>query len=895
MRIDFKALAAWGVVGVLATVGAACTGAPAAGVADAAAAVDSGGEDAGADTAASVADAAPTDGAVGDVAAEDTGAEDTREVDTVEHDTVDADSAAPDTAEPPPVAFPEAELLLRILTPGGHGTASVSGSVTRLGGVLFGGADSVTWDLGSQGGAVEAGTFWETGPIALAEGDNVVTVTARRGAEVATDRVVVTYAPGFRFERGLRARPRAVWVGEPTQVVFTLSEALLADGQSVVLARADASGVVVEPVGAMVDDGETDASGDELGGDGVRTRRVAITCDGPGPRYFRAGVAAAWASDTAWSPLVRVDCLEHLTVEDCEAHRAVLAAAEQALADGDDVASVVEVLRQAPSVEAAGASPGASGGVWLQFRDGVLGALLNGPAGTRGAGGDEPVAWAESVPRVQSRRASVLAPFLSELGATDDGPRVVAALEEASCAVFAPPEGVLANAGASLAAFRGLSERGLVSVSTHGDALFGGLESSGGAERYGWHHDGAQEVLWTGSPVRCERLVQEPYACTVAPGASSGDCPSGLRCEVTAGELGGGGAGVCVDDTQADLRRGRVVMTNRGYAVTPAFFERYRGEGYPNSLVNLGACRSFYNGSLASELYASGARAVTGFTGVVDSAWARDRVVALFTGLTEGGAVGRGYSAAEDPHHPGTWWRLFGARDLDASGFGVVNGDFEAGALAGWAGEGDRRGVSRFAGSTPPGGKRMGLVSTGLGFTDESGALSQRFCIPPGTVQVSFYWRFISSEFLRWCGTNYQDRFTVVLEGEEERVTLVDARVDDLCPPFAGECAACPALEMACDLVCMGEPGCEATAARDGASCVGTYPCMCGRFYVGLDAATATGLGPDGAGFQTPWIHAVKSVARLAGQGPVTLRVFVTDIGDQVYDTAVLIDDLELR
>ncbi|PKN58299.1 MAG: hypothetical protein CVU56_06560 [Deltaproteobacteria bacterium HGW-Deltaproteobacteria-14] len=818
-------------------------------------------------------------------------------------DTVPADTVTTDTT-PPPNGFPSAELVLRIVEPGGNGTAPSVGSVVRVAGILFGHADSIVWQAGEQNGAIPLGSFWQSGPIQLNPGDNTISVTASGGDRFVTDSIVVTYNPAFRFDDRLSARPSVLWVNQQTDVVFTVPTSLYgnADTSTLRLLRVDANGNMVQDVGSMKDDGGLNTSGDEIESDGVFTYRGKITCTTTEPVFFRASIQIAGTPTyTAVSPSIRVDCLSHVLTSDCNSHKTVIDGAAQDLAGGMSVDAVVADLAGQATVKTAGRAAAGGGSIWVQFNDGVLGAVLGTPAGKRGAGDNPPGGGFGALAMtslntldVGSKRAVVMAPFASEFGSTDDGVDVANAIVSTECPSYELEGGtVLQGANASLARFRNLSSYGVASISTHGEALFGGISEADMRDRYQWRHKGAQEVLWTGSTVTCAQLIQAQESCTVSSANPTGGCPTGTRCLVTEGTSSGdeaSGKGLCVDETQIDLRLGRAVITNKGYAVTPSFFTAHRGRGYPRSLVNLGACRSMYNGTLATALYAAGAKAITGFSGYVESAWARDKVLELFDDFGAEGQIGQRYVADEDPDNAGTWWRFFGATNLNLSNAEIINGDFETGDTVGWTISGDGRVITQLGSSTPVSGKFMGLISTGLGFTVETGTMEQTFCIPADKVQVEFYWKFFSEEFKEFCGSQYQDTFQAVLVGADGQLTLVDSRVDDLCGYEDGSCGSC-SNPSPCDPECAGQSGCK--LPEGGGVCTGVYNCECGRYFVGLTPSDI--VFDQGGVFNVLWQHSVKNVQALAGTGPVTLRLFATDKGDSVFDTAILIDAIKFK
>ncbi|MFT7581836.1 MAG: hypothetical protein ACI9MR_003514, partial [Myxococcota bacterium] len=551
----------------------------------------------------------------------------TDEPDTaVETETPDT-AIETDTTPTPPQGYSSEGFVVRITAPSGGRTADTAGEIIQVGGLLFGEAEALVWQLGGQSGTMTPGKFWNSGPIELAPGDNRITVTASRAGASTTDAIVISYSPSFRFDTPLVTRPSSAWNGTETEVFFTVAQTIYSNvvTNSARLLRVSETGTVLEDLGRMVDDGTLNSSGDEIDADGVFTLRASITCEAATPQFFRASVEIEAAQNyTAVSPIVRFDCLEHVIVSDCEAHQALIEAAASQLTGGTSKSDVISDLLGDPSVETAGVAAADGNSLWVQFKDGILGAVLVAAEGTRGGAGGgfssaNAVAVGNVVP-VGSKRAIVLAPFASEFGETDDAPLVADSLLATQCPAYTVADGgVIANTAATLARFRTLNTYGVASISTHGDVLFGGVSVADMRSRYRWRHTGPQEVIWSGSPVACGALLQTTETCTVSTSGDADPCPQGSRCLVTQGTAAdhgeSSGSGVCVDETQVDLRQGRVAITNRGYAMLPSFFEARSGRGYPSSFVNIGACRSLYNGSLASALYASGARGITGFTG----------------------------------------------------------------------------------------------------------------------------------------------------------------------------------------------------------------------------------------------------------------------------------------
>jgi hypothetical protein len=810
-----------------------------------------------------------------------------------------------DVVEVPPGGYPGAGLVLKIVSPSGTESASVIGSKITVGGVLFGEADSITWTLedGTEG-SIFVGAFWSSGPIDLAPGDNDITITATNGETVSTDTLTVTYNPAFRFDDDLKARPNIVWKGTNQSVVFTIPASLFPNFQAntIHLHEADLYGVVVSDLGQMLDNGNTSGIGDEIQGDGVFTIKKTIQCSGVGHKYFRVSVEVdqGGSTYTAHSPITRVLCLDHFTPNECSGHQQVIMAAEQAALAGAAPEDVVASLQANNQITAAGIAEDDGYSVWIQFDSGVLGAVLLSPPGIRGSGGFdppeapslyEPEAANHNSVDIGSKKAIILAPFANEFGATDDGPQVATVLATSDCPSFSVEGGTaLQGTAASLDKMRNLNAFGVVSISTHGEALFGGLDPAITHFKYDWDTGGAQEVVWTGEPVQCNQLLQQNQNCTITGSNPTGGCAVGTVCEVTSGSGGGSASGVCVDRTQVDLIRGNVVITNKGYAVTPSFFESHAGRGYPNTLFNLGACRTLYNGTMAAALFSRGAKAISGFSDYVDSQWAKDRIVEMFEGSVGTGLIGQFHTGGEDPGHPGSYWRLFGAGNLSLSNADIINAGFETGDTTGWTRDGDGRVISQLGSTYPVGGKFMGLLSTGLGFTVQTGSLEQEFCIPEDKLEAQIYWKMYSEEFKEYCGSQFQDTFQAVLTGGGGQLTLVDVKVDDICGYGDGSCSSCSD-PIACDYECMGNANCKYD--DNLGTCNTAYPCECGKYYTGL---TPSDVNFDQGGvFNILWRKTIKNIQALAGKGRVKLRLYASDAGDSIFDTVILVDSIQFH
>lgn len=774
--------------------------------------------------------------------------------------------------------YPSAELLLKITGPSGFGYATTAGSRIALSGLVFGKFESLSWfnlNTGASGPASGA-PFWQTDGIDLKMGDNVIEVTAQGGGEVVRERIVVTYNPGFLFQDAPVAKPPAVFAGEMQEVHVTIALGPFGNlvSNTLTLQQVDKEGNPIKDLGPMMDDGLVATSGDEIAKDGVYTRQQSIVGCQAGEKIYLRATAQVKGLDNqvyvAKSAIVPVDCVARLPRSTCISHQKTLSDARDAynaeLPNGVAAArkAALDILKADPMFQE-GAEMTDEGGLWIQWKDGVLGAVNLAGAELRGGGDGESLedsgvytsALTDLIP-ILSKDVLLLSPFSSEFGTSDETRFIAQVTGGVPCPAY-NVSGPHTASAARLDRFRSMNSYGIVAIATHGEVYFKQL-SKAQKERYGWFHLGSQEVLWSGEQVECGKLTEATATCS-----SDTDCIKfgAAKCMITKASYVGGTAavsGVCYDANQVDLMSGRVVLGDRTFGVTPAFV-LYHGASrrYPNSLVYMGACRTMWNGSLAASFFASGAKAIAGFSNLVTNQFAYQMGEHFFSRMIidkdkAGSAYGVG---AQDPAYSGSFFRFLGARNLTVSESDILNSSFESGDLTAWEKEGDGRVITKLGVAKPVSGKFMGIISTGLGFTQNVGSIEQTFCIPPGLSTFSFYWKYYSEEFNEWCGSQYQDTFTASITANNVSTNIVKLSVDDLCKKGANGCYSC------------------------------------GSKYVGLTPSDVQ--FDQGDCYKTDWQKATFNISKWSGQGPVTLRFFCEDRGDSIYDTAVLIDHIKFE
>jgi len=773
------------------------------------------------------------------------------------------------------------ELLVKILGPSGREWAQSEGAITQLSGVAFGGAETIAWTSSSgKTGTITPNTYWLSGIIELTLGDNTLTVTATKGDQSVTDQVHIVYNPLFSFEGPPDISPSVVFVNETSTLVVQVSmpaAALGSDGTSVVdptsikFIEVNQDGSFVSEKATLLDSGQG-SNCDDVKGDSVYSTCVGFTPNEAKTVCFRvrSAVNIAGKKYDALSPVVCVDVVARFSKTECNAivalqkkvktdYAAVLAASGST---ATAQVAAIEALKMDPSVAEAGPASANGYGVWVRYKTGRLGALSLAPAGNRSGGGAPQDAGA-ALPTysVGTRRALALAPFNSEFkveGAGDEAEQAGLALKAKQCPPFAVD--VATGTNARLKWYREMSTYGLVAISGHGDVLFEGMDTEAKKALH-WEHLGAQEVLWSGEPVDCAALSGQTGKCK----QDGSGCPTGETCVKTSLQ-----GGVCIDHTQGDIMMGRAIIGDSTYGLVPSFIQRHTPEPFPASIVYLGSCRSMYNASLAVQLWGNGVAAVVGYSDYVTNAFAYQQGWKFFDSLINLGqsALQSMSVAQEDPLYPGSHMRLLGssgkANVNDAS---LINPSWDLGKLTGWSKAGDGRVVTRLGVTIPVAGKYMGIISTGLGFTAQNGSLSQPFCIPAAKTDMCFFWKFYSEEFIEYCGSSFMDRFTTTLQTDSGKKTLTDVWVDQLCPYDCGGTSPC-------------EPG--------------SSSCKCGQQWKTLSQAD---VGFDVGGvFMTPWQKTCQDITSLAGSGKkVDLKFFATDVGDSVFDTVILIDEVTVQ
>jgi hypothetical protein len=627
---------------------------------------------------------------------------------------------------------------------------------------------------------------------------------------------------------GVTVNPDALFVNEPA--IVTIRAVVPYDQTQgtppVTLQRVDTSGNLLATEGSLTDDGNL-ANGDEIKGDGIFSIRKVFSSTQE--ERIRLRIALQQGVLVINSNVFFLDVFAHLTDAELNAIQTLQANAEQFYkafvgSKQDARNATLALITQSPDVLQAGLSENGNG-IWILYKSGVLGGLVLNPGNTRGGSGNaawpfgpvvnpyatlfsQPLALQSGGNGIKNRKAIVLSPFLFQFGATDEGNELKDLLEDSACPAYDVTN--LTDTAVTVNTIKTLNQYGIVAIATHGDSFYNGLLSLW-TDKFGWNSFGAQVVFLTGEKATAANKVAN----------------------------------------EIDLKKGRLAITNNGggyYSILPSFIEYYSGGGYPNSLVYIGACRSTFNNSMGNAFLGKGAGTYLGFSEYVDSGFAGQAAIDFFTAFLEDSTKTTGSAfvpGQSDSSSPPAFFQMKGSATLTQPSAQLLDGGFEAGNLGAWRASGDGRVLSQLGQFSPTEGAFAGLISTGLGFTVNSGSIEQEVCLPSDAKQLQFDWNFSSAEFVEFCGSIFQDFFKVEIITDSGTHVLFFRKVDDLCSSVS-----------------------QTSLVFDQ---------------------------PDvwSTGWQSQSID-ISAIA-VANQGkPVKIRFSAGDVGDSIFDTAILLDKIRI-
>ncbi len=696
------------------------------------------------------------------------------------------------------------------------GLASDDGTVT-----------SVAWstDRGYAGSASGLES-WVASGIPLDEGDNVVTVSASDDEEnVGSDQLTVTRNLYLTFLGRPETDPSGVFVGASTDVLI---RAAIAPNEnliesSVKLVQLDESNAVVDTLAQLYDDGNLQ-HGDDILGDGVFSTIHTFNESTAGDVRLRVVASTQEASGQVdgYSAIFLVTAVEEISqtvvsevFDTQEAGEAQLETYLQTHSESDAKDMTVDWLKQQASVSDAGVS--LSGDIWIDYASGLTGMIMIAEENEEGGFSGE-----------RSNAAAIDIPFQT---------RGLPPVELSPLAALDQEEDAVLNKNAFLYAprfteFTGWGTEFLTDLNTL-------LEGSTVPDfEVNYLKDGECTV---------DALKAMPaYGLVVI--HTHGGVRKGEVVFLTAEEATVSGYLYHLIDWVTGCLTTATIKGTTYWLVTPSFVSTLVGT-FPNSIIYNGSCQSAYNNTMANAFIGKGANTYFGFSQTVYSSFDREMADDLFPQLvTEHKTTGEAFTPGQhDAHENNPAYFVMIGSDKTYFEVGLVNGDFEEGDLTGWNRDGDGRVITQLGTESPAEGAYMGIISTGLGFTEATGSISQGFLIEEGATTLSVRWNFLSEEFMEYVGSQYQDYFRIALDPEDgAEVVIFYKAIDDIANEYSP-------IEVSPGIV--------------------------------FD---------QGDVYMTGWQQFTYDVSSYAGKG-VKLTLAAGDIGDSIYDTAILLDDIKVE
>lgn len=291
------------------------------------------------------------------------------------------------------------------------------------------------------------------------------------------------------------------------------------------------------------------------------------------------------------------------------------------------------------------------------------------------------------------------------------------------------------------------------------------------------------------------------------------------------------------------------------YAVRHGFISDITGT-FPNSVILNNSCESTKSPALGNAFVGKGAKTYYGYSKIVSSKFCVINADTLTKRLAKDlKTTGDAFMAGNDPYSVhNAAFQMVGANDVHYPDE-LINGDFEYGKIDGWTKAGDGRVISKLGFIAPTQGSFMGIISTGLGYTTATGSIFQTFTIAQNQTTLTVKWNFISEEFLEFINSSYQDYFKISIKDENGNETLLFSKTID------------------------------GIAAMFGAT----------KENSGNLVKVSPGIVFDrGDAYMTDWNTSTFDVSAFKGKR-VTLTLAAGDVGDSIYDTAILLDEISIK
>ncbi|MEJ6952569.1 Ig-like domain-containing protein [Natronospora cellulosivora (SeqCode)] len=283
------------------------------------------------------------------------------------------------------------------------------------------------------------------------------------------------------------------------------------------------------------------------------------------------------------------------------------------------------------------------------------------------------------------------------------------------------------------------------------------------------------------------------------------------------------------------------------YIINADWFEANLNGDFNDAILFNNSCYGAANTKLWDVFREKGVETYLGWDDAVSNFFAYERSLNFLEVMKDGNIPAiEGYDELTCPF--GANWIMWGNENIKIPA-GLVNGDFERG-LNAWSPDGDGRAISGLGLIQAIKGNNMAIISTGLGYTDRYGSIQQSFYVMEEKSLLTFNWNYLSEEFLDYIGSVYQDPFRVTINGDEIMYRTVDC-----------------------------------IAAEFGAS--------------KNQGGSLSSISPDivfdrGDVWKTGWQEFEYDISEYQGQ-LITLKFEAYDEGDEIFDTAILLDNIRVE
>ncbi len=350
-----------------------------------------------------------------------------------------------------------------------------------------------------------------------------------------------------------------------------------------------------------------------------------------------------------------------------------------------------------------------------------------------------------------------------------------------------------------------------------------------------------------------------------------------------------------------ELSSQQIGVSNGQYRILPSFFEYWIPDDSLNrTFIFCETCRALgmnmeYDYILEEVMVKKGAASFVGFHNSVDSKYSRELMKKYFDELLMGntskqafdtvtsklgasdaeylqariGSLWKLFKANGDKFNPSlhiAYPHLFGDNSAVLINTGIKNGDFELSlqpnitkAPPYWTCVGDARIMKQLgeilpysSASSAFGNKQMGMITTGVGSksTSDIGAgtegsyIAQHLLVPKGAKTLTFNYNFVSEEPLEYVGSQFDDAFGIqIVEGNKTVVNQIFESIN-----------------------------------------TSTWYPVSG---INFD-------GGDDTVFHTKWKEATVDISKYAGK-VIKLYFVIYDVGDSIYDSACLLDNITIN